>query len=230
MKQLLYILFAGLFLTACSADDLTPTWKKIYIELSTTSATTLTEDSETAIDVTMMLARPVNAPATVNVMLEGNEDSVLTIDQPAIHFEKGEQIKHFKVLSNNKDLLLEPRNIVVRVKDFTDPDMYIWKDGIGLIVNPSAAIPPVTEEQKELMEGYKRDMGIDVSRMMGKLSCQVKIIFPIDEVGETGETVFSKTQIQEYTTQSVITLSENGGQCAGPLFYFPEYPGKGNQY
>ena len=210
MKNLLYTLLAVVLFAACSDDDNTPVQpQKNYIELSTTSATTFAEDSENAIDVVVTLGRAVAAPAIVNVMLDGNEDGVLSIDNPTINFDKGEQVKSFKVISNNKSLLIEPRTISVRVKDFSDSSMAIWKDGIDLTVNPAAAIPPITEEQKALLDAYQENLGFDVRRMLGKLSCDVKLIFPKAEVGEEGESAFSKVEIQEFKSQSVITLSEN---------------------
>lgn len=210
MKNLLYTLLAVVLFVACSDDDNNSApVQKNYIELSTTSATTFTEDSETAVEVKVTLGRAVDAPATVNVMLEGNEDEILAIDNASINFAKGEQVKSFKVVSNNKNLLIEPRTIFVRVKDFTDPNMAIWKDGINLVVNPATSIPVLGEEQKALLDGYKENMGIDVRRMLGKINCNVKLIFPKDEVGEEGESAFSKVEIQEFKSQSVVTLSEN---------------------
>ena len=81
-------------------------------------------------------------------------------------------------------------------------------DNILITVNPDADIPVLNEAQNELLKGYREQLGLDVERMMGKLSCTVKVIFPKAEVGEEGETIFSKDEIVEYTTESILTLSE----------------------
>ena len=209
MKKLLFSLLAVFCLAACSDDDDAPQQLgPNYIDLSTESATTFNEDSEVPVEVTVTLARPVAAPATVNIELTNNEDGILSIDHPAVKFAANEQVKSFKIVSNKKEALIEKRTIGVRVKDYTDPSMSTMKDGFDLIVNPAATMPEISEEQSALLDGYKENLGIDVRRMLGKLNCKVKITYPVDEVGAEGESAFSETEVQEYSTQTVVTLSD----------------------
>ena len=222
MKKLFFSLLAVVFFAACSDDDNAPQQLgPNYIDLSTESATTFNEDSEVPVEVTVTLARPVGAPATVNIELTNNEEGILAIDYPAVKFNVNEQVKTFKIVSNKKEALIEKRVIGVRVKDFSDPSMGTMQNGFDLTVNPAANMPEITEGQSALLDGYKENLGIDVRRMLGKLDCKVKVIYPKDEVGEEGETVFSKTEVQEYKTQSVVTLSDKS-TAEKPVLSMPD--------
>lgn len=207
MKHLLLSLLAVCCLAACSEDDNRPSSKN-YIRLTTESATTLTEDSKDTLAVTVTLGNTLEQPATVHFMLEGNEGDILTAEPMSLEFAKGEKVKALKVYSNGKSALKDPRIITLRVKGASDENMVAWGDGIALTVNPDSDLPVLTEEQQQLLKGYRDQLGMDVERMIGKLSCRVKVLFPKDEVGEEGETVFSKTEVQEFTTSTIVTLSE----------------------
>ena len=204
---LYFLMLAVCILSACSdKKDLVKCSN--YIKISTQSATTFTEDTETPIVVDVMLAFTLEKDETVTFELVGNEGEVLYIDNPTLEFKAGEKVKQFQVFSHQKSRLSMQQVVTVRVKDYTASDMLPWEEGIRLVVKPDADIPDLTEEQLDLIQGYKEKMNLDLGRVMGKLQCQVRVIFPIDEVGEEGETVFSDKEVQEFTSESIVTLSE----------------------
>lgn len=208
MKNFVLSLLAIVLLTACSSESEQPKSKN-YIRLTTESATTLTEDSQHTLDITVMLGNTLKNDATIHFMLEGNEGDILNIDTPSLDFKTGDKIKTLKVRSNNKSVLSEPRIITLRVKDFSDPNMQPWGEGIAITVNPDSKTPILTEEQEALLEGYRSNLGMDISRLIGRLNCKIKMIFPIEEVGNMkGEPVFTDSEMKEYTSETVFTLSE----------------------
>ncbi len=211
MKKIYFLSFLSLFLvflTACS-DEKELVRCSNYIKISTQSATTFTEDSENPVVVDVMLAYTLDKPETISFELVGNEGEVLAIDTPQLDFQAGEKVKQLKVYSNRKSKLNMQQVITLKVKDYTAENMRPWEDGLSLIVKPDVAIPELTEEQLELIRGYKERMNLDLSRLIGRLSCHVRVIFPIEEVGEEGETIFSDKEVQEFEATSIVTLSES---------------------
>ncbi len=179
-----------------------------YIRITTQSATTFTEDSENPVIVDVMLAYTLTRDETITFELLDNQGDILYIDTPQLNFKAGEKVKQFHVYSNRKSSLSAQQVVALKVKNFTAEDMLPWEDGILLTVKPDADIPELNEEQLQMIEGYKKNMNLDIRRMMGKLACHVRVVFPIDEVGADGETVFSDKEIQEFDSESILTLSE----------------------
>ena len=202
-----FLSLAVVFLMACS-DEKERVRCSNYIKISTQSATTFTEDSEMPVVVDVMLAFTLDRPESVSFELVGNEGDLLYIDNPRLDFQAGDKVKQLKVFSNRKSLVNLQQVVTLRVKDFTAANMAPWEEGIRLTVKPDAAIPELDEEQLEMIRGYKERLGLDVERLMGRLQCKVRVIFPIDEVGEDGETVFSDKEVQEFQAESIVTLSE----------------------
>ena len=210
MKKIYFLFFLSLTLlclAACS-DEKDLVRCSNYIKISTQSSTTFTEDSETPVVVDVMLAFTLDKPESVTFELVGNDGEILSIDTPQLDFQAGDKVKQLKVYSNRKSHLNMQQVVTLKVKDYTAENMRPWENGIPLTVKPDADIPELSEKQMELLRGYKEKMNLDLTRLMGRLSCKVRVIFPIDEVGEDGETIFSDKEIQEFSAMSIVTLSE----------------------
>ena len=208
IKHLFLCLLTMVALMACSDDDNNQQTAINHVRLSTESATILNEDSQDSIKVNVLLGRTPTEPVTIELTLVGNEDQILSISTPSMTFEAGEKTKDFYIYSNKGSKLSQPRVMELGIKSFSVDHMDQFGENITITVHPDSDIPALTEAQQELLKGYRDQLGWDVERLMGKLSCTVKVIFPKDEVGEEGETVFSKTEIQEYTAETILTLSE----------------------
>lgn len=72
--------------------------------------------------------------------------------------------------------------MTLKVKGYTDPRMQAWRD-LKLIVKPSVESPTLTEEQLELIKGYKEKYGLDLNQFIGVLKCNVEIRYPEGDIG-----------------------------------------------
>ena len=210
LKHLFLGLLAVACFTACDDDDESTVTPNInHVRITTESATALNEDSQDSIKVNVLLGNTATETVDITFALENNEDKVLSMSDSVLTFNVGEKSKDFYVYSNNDSILSMPRVMTLKIKSFSVENMDQYGEGITITVKPNSDIPALTEAQMEMIKNYRENLGIDIARMMGKLSCKVKVIFPIDEVGEEGETVFSKTETQEFTSETILTLSEN---------------------
>ena len=75
-------------------------------------------------------------------------------------------------------------------------------------VRPASTMPELTDDQKAMIAGYKENLGIDLYRMLGKVSCTVKVSFPYVE-GDDKDYFNDGEDSRTFTAESVITLSEN---------------------
>ena len=208
LKNLFLGMMALVCLTACSDEENQQQYAINHVRLTTESATTLNEDSKDSIKVNVLLGNTPEEAVTIRFQLDGNEDQIMTISAPELTFEAGEKTKDFYIYSNNGSRLSQPRFMTLSIQSFSHDKMDQFGEDITITVNPDSDIPVLTTAQQELLKGYRDNLGIDVERLLGKLSCTVKFIFPKDEVGEEGETIFSKTEIQEYTATTILTLSD----------------------
>ena len=71
--------------------------------------------------------------------------------------------------------------MTLKVKGYTDPRMQAWRD-LKLIVKPSVESPTLTEEQLELIKGYKEKYGLDLNQFIGVLKCNVEIRYPEGDI------------------------------------------------
>mgnify|MGYP002590034070 FL=1 len=115
----------------------------------------------------------------------------------------GEKKASFKVASNHKSLLNTQKVLTLKVKDFTDSRMRVWNE-LKLIAKPSPTLPELTEEQIELIEGYRERYGVNLNRFIGEVKCHVTVIYPADDIG-----TFYDEETRSFEGKSVITLSDN---------------------
>lgn len=93
--------------------------------------------------------------------------------------------------------------LTLKVKDFTDSRMRVWNE-LKLIAKPSPTLPELTEEQIELIEGYRERYGVNLNRFIGEVKCHVTVIYPTDDIG-----TFYDEETRSFEGKSVITLSDN---------------------
>ena len=86
-----------------------------------------------------------------------------------------------------------------------------WRD-LKLIVKPSVESPTLTEEQLELIKGYKEKYGLDLNQFIGVLKCNVEIRYPEGDIG-----TFYDEETRSFEGKSVITLSDK--MCIRDSYY-----------
>ena len=157
----LYVLFLLGLVTSCS-NDIDYTYKgSNYIQISTADDPAIAENDDRPVTVDVLLATAVETDATIHFELSGNEDGVLNMENDgSVLIKAGEKKASFKIASNHKGLIKAQRSMTLKVKDYTDPRMQAWRD-LKLIVKPSVESPTLTEEQLELIKGYKEKYGLD---------------------------------------------------------------------
>ena len=200
----LYVLFLLGLVTSCS-NDIDYTYKgSNYIQISTADDPAIAENDDRPVTVDVLLATAVETDATIHFELSGNEDGVLNMENDgSVLIKAGEKKASFKIASNHKGLIKAQRSMTLKVKDYTDPRMQAWRD-LKLIVKPSVESPTLTEEQLELIKGYKEKYGLDLNQFIGVLKCNVEIRYPEGDIG-----TFYDEETRSFEGKSVITLSDN---------------------
>ena len=200
----LYVLFLLGLVTSCS-NDIDYTYKgSNYIQISTADDPAIAENDDRPVTVDVLLATAVETDATIHFELSGNEDGVLNMENDgSVLIKAGEKKASFKIASNHKSLLNTQKVLTLKVKDFTDSRMRVWNE-LKLIANPSPTLPELTEEQIELIEGYRERYGVNLNRFIGEVKCHVTVIYPTDDIG-----TFYDEETRSFEGKSVITLSDN---------------------
>ena len=191
-------------MTSCS-NDIDYTYKgSNYIQISTADDPAIAENDDRPVTVDVLLATAVETDATIHFELSGNEDGVLNMENDGnVLIKAGEKKASFKIASNHKSLLNTQKVLTLKVKDFTDSRMRVWNE-LKLIAKPSPTLPELTEEQIELIEGYRERYGVNLNRFIGEVKCHVTVIYPADDIG-----IFYDEETRSFEGKSVITLSDN---------------------
>ena len=200
----LHVLFLLGLVTSCS-NDIDYTYKgSNYIQISTADDPAIAENDDRPVTVDVLLATAVETDATIHFELSGNEDGVLNMENDgSVLIKAGEKKASFKIASNHKSLLNTQKVLTLKVKDFTDSRMRVWNE-LKLIAKPSPTLPELTEEQIELIEGYRERYGVNLNRFIGEVKCHVTVIYPTDDIG-----TFYDEETRSFEGKSVITLSDN---------------------
>jgi hypothetical protein len=194
------ILAALLF--SCNKEN-TPKSKN-YINLSVIGNNTITEDSKDPINVNILLARAVDNDVNIFFELEGNTNDILRIENSPVTIKKGEKEGNFKVFSNKKGILSVAKNVIVKVKSFSDDSLEPFGESPIIVIKPNSNIPELTQNQISLIKGYKDNLNIDLYRIIGELNYSVKITFPSDD-----KDLFNNgNDTRNIEGKTIITLSE----------------------
>lgn len=185
MKTCKLLAIAALFLglVACGEKDKTPLGKN-YVQLSvdggTGGSSSLAEDDTTPIKVDILLAHTPEEDITINFDLQGNDNEVLRLEGNPVMIKAGTKTAAIQVISNNKGLLKKEQTITLVAASFSKQGLQLQKNWV-FTVTPAGETSDLSEEQKQLIEGYKSKFGIDLYRMIGKLECQVRVKMPEDD-------------------------------------------------
>lgn len=161
---------------ACGENVDTTERMSNYVMLTAKGETSFTEDVAEGVEVNAMMAYRMDKDVSVRLRIEGDDKNAVKIDKDTLVFKAGTKTASFRVLSNQKSLLAVQEVIRVVIDSCSDPKMTPFGNGVNITVKPNAEIPPLTDEQLKLIAGYKDQLGIDLTRIMGVSNCTVTIL------------------------------------------------------
>ena len=212
LKNLLFLLaiLPIVALTSCAGDgdkDKMTNYVQLSVNGSTSGATTITEDATEPVVINVLLSYFVEETTTINFELTGNEGDILRLENNIVEIPANEKTAEIKVYSNNRNSLITEQSVGLIIASSSN-DKIVLSNPWTIKVRPASTMPELTEEQKAMIAGYKENLGIDLYRMLGKVSCTVKVSFPYVE-GDDKDYYNDGEESRTFTSESVITLSEN---------------------
>ena len=211
LKKLLFLLafLPIVALTSCSDNDgeKMTNYVQLSVNGSTSGVTTIAEDATEPVVLNVLLSYFVEETTTINFALTNNEGDILRLENSIVEIPANTKTAEVKVYSNNRNSLITEQSVKLTIASSSN-DKIVLSNPWVIKVKPAASMPELTEEQKALIAGYKENLGIDLYRMMGKVSCSVKVSFPYVE-GDDKDYFNDGEESRTFTSESVITLSEN---------------------
>ena len=208
MKKFKFILMCMLAMltgfSACSSsDDNDGKQMTNYVSISAAGNNIINEDDDEEVKFNILIGNTLTADATINLSLEGNDDNVATLTPSTIALKAGAKTASFTVKSNKKSLLKSDRVLTVKAT-FSDANMKTDGKTITLTIKPDSDIPVLTAEQQKLIEGYKQNLNIDLTKILGKVKVATKVTFNNDDKIDIND----NKDTRSFSGVTIITLSE----------------------
>lgn len=191
--------------SACSSSDDNDGDKQMtnYVSISTEGNNIINEDDDDEVKFNILIGNTLTADATINLSLEGNDDNVATLTPSTIALKAGAKTASFTVKSNKKSLLKSDRVLTVKAT-FSDANMKTDGKAVTLTIKPDSDIPVLTAEQQKLIEGYKQNLNIDLTKILGKVKVETKVTFNDDDKIDIND----NNDTRSFRGVTIITLSE----------------------
>lgn len=208
MKKFKFILMCMLAMltgfSACSSsDDNDGKQMTNYVSISAAGNNIINEDDDEEVKFNILIGNTLTADATINLSLEGNDDNVATLTPSTIALKAGAKTASFTVKSNKKSLLKSDRVLTVKAT-FSDANMKTDGKAVTLTIKPDSDIPVLTAEQQKLIEGYKQNLNIDLTKILGKVKVDTKVTFNDDDKIDIND----NKDTRSFSGVTIITLSE----------------------
>ena len=208
MKKITFMLMCMLAMltgfSACSNDNNDGDKQMTnYVSISAAGNNIINEDDDEEVKFNILIGNTLTADATINLSLEGNDDNVATISPSTIALKAGAKTASFTVKSNKKSLLKSDRVLTVKAI-FSDANMKTDGKAITLTIKPDSDIPVLTAEQQKLIEGYKQNLNIDLTKILGKVKVDTKVTFNDDDKIDIND----NKDTRSFSGVTIITLSE----------------------
>ena len=126
-----------------------------------------------------------------------------TLTPSTIALKAGAKTASFTVKSNKKSLLKSDRVLTVKAT-FSDSNMKADGKAITLTIKPDSDIPVLTAEQQKLIEGYKQNLNIDLTKILGKVNVETLVTFNDDDKIDINDNKGTRS----FSGVIIITLSE----------------------
>lgn len=190
--------------SACSSsDDNDGKQMTNYVSISAAGNNIINEDDDEEVKFNILIGNTLTADATINLSLEGNDDNVATLTPSTIALKAGAKTASFTVKSNKKSLLKSDRVLSVKAT-FSDANMKTDGKAVTLTIKPDSDIPVLTAEQQKLIEGYKQNLNIDLTKILGKVKVYTKVTFNDDDKID----INNNNDTRSFSGVTIITLSE----------------------
>lgn len=209
MKKFKFMLMCMLAMltgfSACSSSDNNDGDKQMtnYVSISAAGNNIINEDDDEEVKFNILIGNTLTADATINLSLEGNDDNVATLTPSTIALKAGTKTASFTVKSNKKSLLKSDRVLTVKAT-FSDANMKTDGKAVTLTIKPDSDIPVLTAEQQKLIEGYKQNLNIDLTKILGKVKVDTKVTFNDDDKIDIND----NKDTRSFSGVTIITLSE----------------------
>ncbi len=208
MKKFKFILMCMLAMltgfSACSSsDDNDGKQMTNYVSISAAGNNIINEDDDEEVKFNILIGNTLTADATINLSLEGNDDNVATLTPSTIALKAGAKTASFTVKSNKKSLLKSDRVLTVKAT-FSDANMKTDGKAVTLTIKPDSDIPVLTAEQQKLIEGYKQNLNIDLTKILGKVKVKTEVTFNDDDKIDINDNKGTRS----FSGVTIITLSE----------------------
>ena len=208
MKKITFMLMCMLAIltgfSACSSDNNDGDKQMTnYVSISAAGNTIINEDDDEEVKFNILIGNTLTADATINLSLEGNDDNVATLTPSTIALKAGAKTASFTVKSNKKSLLKSDRVLTVKAT-FSDANMKTDGKAVTLTIKPDSDIPVLTAEQQKLIEGYKQNLNIDLTKILGKVKVETKVTFNDDDKIDIND----NKDTRSFSGVTIITLSE----------------------
>lgn len=208
MKKITFMLMCMLAIltgfSACSSsDDNDGKQMTNYVSISAAGNNIINEDDDEEVKFNILIGNTLTADATINLSLEGNDDNVATLTPSTIALKAGAKTASFTVKSNKKSLLKSDRVLTVKAT-FSDANMKTDGKAVTLTIKPDSDIPVLTAEQQKLIEGYKQNLNIDLTKILGKVKVETKVTFNDDDKIDIND----NKDTRSFSGVTIITLSE----------------------
>lgn len=174
-----------------------------YVSISAEGNNIINEDDDDEVKFNILIGNTLTADATINLSLEGNDDNVATLTPSTISLKAGTKTASFTVKSNKKSLLKSDRVLTVKAT-FSDANMKTDGKAVTLTIKPDSDIPVLTAEQQKLIEGYKQNLNIDLTKILGKVKVDTKVTFNDDDKIDIND----NKDTRSFSGVTIITLSE----------------------
>lgn len=197
-------LLAACFVSACSDDEEPAGYTgKNGVTLTVQSGnTTLIEDEDAAVTVSVALDRAYDTDIKLTVDVQGKESERLLINPQPVTITAGNTNATFQVTSAKLGNLNEQLQYTLSVTNLQSDMEIVSTVNINLRARTSA--DDLTEAQKALVESWKATYGIDVTPWIG----QIPVAGNVTEPGEGLNEYFVEQKETTITGASVITLGE----------------------
>ncbi len=198
---LLCCTLAAMFFVSCEKSNESGYEGTNYILASSTETTILdTEDAK--LDVKFELTSSLDADLTLHFTVNDTED-IITLDPESVVIKAGEKnasltVKVKKAIEENSmnfSLGLDKTKTSL-------PEKVVWSEDFKFTVKSSKVDAP-TAEQQAIIDAYKTATGIDLSKYIGIVKCEMTLTYrdyDLDDIVVTADPL---------STHSVIELGES---------------------
>ncbi|MDU2113573.1 MAG: DUF4929 family protein [Prevotella bivia] len=189
-------------MVSCSKDDNAGYEGKNYTMLSAVGDNQIRESANEPLEIKLLSSYTAKENTTITLALKDNDEGAVRLKEEKVTIKAGEKTAMVYIESTHKYVYTKPQHITLTVVSSSDKRMELASD-LMITVVPSPVTASLTEEQRKLIEGYKKDYNIDLYRLLGELKCKVDLVFPIADLE-----LFPGEEKRSFETTTTITLSE----------------------